>query len=127
MLSYNFRNFRKLWEWFSESLKSDIQDTQGGTTQEGIHCGVMGGTIDIVLKAFAGISFNDSIIRVNPYIPLAWTKLAFKILYRENWYEFNLEKNKVTIDVKGKAEPVLIEWRYKKFLSFDNGKIEVDL
>ena len=37
------------WEWFMEAAKSDIYDRQG-TTHEGIHCAVMAGTIDIIIR-----------------------------------------------------------------------------
>ena len=30
------------WDWFMEAMNSDIFDTQGGTTIEGVHTGVMG-------------------------------------------------------------------------------------
>jgi len=38
---------------FDEALISDREDTQGGTTQEGIHLGVMAGTLDILRKQYA--------------------------------------------------------------------------
>ena len=36
------------WERFLIALESDIGDIQGGTTREGIHMGVMSGTLDLV-------------------------------------------------------------------------------
>ncbi|OLT26674.1 hypothetical protein BJF82_16650 [Kytococcus sp. CUA-901] len=42
------------WATFREALAADLDDTQGGTTQEGIHLGAMAGTIDIITRAFAG-------------------------------------------------------------------------
>lgn len=35
------------WPWFGEALRADLDDTQGGTTQEGIHLAVMAGTPSI--------------------------------------------------------------------------------
>ncbi|TVQ41129.1 MAG: beta-phosphoglucomutase family hydrolase [Spirochaetaceae bacterium] len=72
------------WNWFREALASDIYDTQGGTTPEGIHCGVMAGSLEILLKGFAGINlFKDRIV-LHPRLPDNWRRLAFKILHRGN-------------------------------------------
>ena len=50
------RSDKKLsWELFNEALESDISDVQGGTTAEGIHLGVMAGTVDLVQRCYAGI------------------------------------------------------------------------
>ncbi|ABL65661.1 beta-phosphoglucomutase family hydrolase [Chlorobium phaeobacteroides] len=85
------------WRWFSESLKSDILDTQGGTTQEGIHCGVMAGTLDMVMRYFAGISFEHDMIHVNPNLPEHWKKLELNVLFRANHYVLSIESEKVSI------------------------------
>ncbi|MFY9637104.1 MAG: beta-phosphoglucomutase family hydrolase, partial [Cellulosimicrobium cellulans] len=45
----------RAWQVFRESLVADLDDTQGGTTREGIHLGAMSGTADIVVRAFAGL------------------------------------------------------------------------
>ncbi|MFW6139675.1 MAG: HAD-IA family hydrolase, partial [Spirochaetota bacterium] len=58
-----------MWERFLKALESDIYDTQGGTTTEGIHCGVMGGTIDTIMKGFAGINLFKDYILLDPSLP----------------------------------------------------------
>ena len=42
------------WERFLVALESDIGDVQGGTTPEGIHLGVMSGTLDLVQRIYLG-------------------------------------------------------------------------
>ncbi len=70
------------WRWFVECLRSDIYDTQGGTTLEGIHCGVMAGSIDLVLTAFAGINlFRDRLV-IEPRLPAGWNRIAFRITHQ---------------------------------------------
>ena len=85
------------WKWFSEALKSDIKDTQGGTTQEGIHCGVMAGTLDTVSRYFAGISFYNEKLNVHPNLPTQWKKLSLGVCFRKNRYEITVEKNDITV------------------------------
>ena len=42
------------WERFVVALDSDIADVQGGTTKEGIHLGVMSGTLDLLQRGYVG-------------------------------------------------------------------------
>ncbi|HRZ49520.1 MAG TPA: beta-phosphoglucomutase family hydrolase, partial [Bacteroidales bacterium] len=46
------------WELYRDALTSDYDDVQGGTTAEGIHCGVMAGTVLIAVKAYAGLNLH---------------------------------------------------------------------
>jgi beta-phosphoglucomutase family hydrolase len=85
------------WKWFSEALKSDIQDTQGGTTQEGIHCGVMAGTLDTVIRYFAGISFYNEKLNVHPNLPAQWKKLSLSVCFRNNRYAITIDKNDIVV------------------------------
>ena len=46
------------WERFLVALESDIGDIQGGTTKEGIHMGVMSGTLDLVQRGYLGTAIR---------------------------------------------------------------------
>jgi trehalose/maltose hydrolase-like predicted phosphorylase len=87
----------KCWQLFQEILKSDFYDTQGGTTPEGIHIGVMGGSIDIVMRVFAGITMSKGEISVKPNLPDSWSKLQFKFHYRGNWFIISITKRQLMI------------------------------
>jgi len=93
--SYLDNGHETAWKWFFEALRSDINDTQGGTTQEGIHCGVMAGTLDTVLRYFAGISFYDGKLNVHPNLPGHWKKLQLNVCFRKNSYTITIEKHLV--------------------------------
>ncbi len=74
------------WHWFMEGLRSDIYDTQGGTTREAIHCGVMAGTLGIIVENFAGVNlFRDRIV-MNPDLPRQWNSLTFSLRHRSNLF-----------------------------------------
>lgn len=70
------------WRWFLEALRSDIFDSQGGTTREAIHCGVMAGTICIMLENFAGLSLFRDRIRIEPNLPHSWNRFVFRLTHR---------------------------------------------
>jgi len=92
---------RESWGWFQEVLESDIFDTQGETTPEGIHTGIMAGSIDIVMRGFAGISTLEDIIKINPCLPGNWQGIKLRFHYRERWISLSITKYQITILIQG--------------------------
>ncbi len=91
---------KQSWEWYCDVLNSDINDIQGGTTPEGIHTGVMGGSLYIAQKRYAGVNLVDGIIDVEPDLPEEWDAVNFKIKYKDIWYVFEIMKDKTDIELK---------------------------
>ena len=85
---------------FIEALKSDIYDTQGGTTQEGIHVGVMGGTLDLFLRSFAGLNILEDRICLDPKLPEQWQSIKFKVRYKNIWFDIHVTKDVLSVQVK---------------------------
>ena len=54
------------WERFLVALESDIDDIQGGTTAEGIHMGVMAGTLDLIQRIYLGTEIRDDVMHFDP-------------------------------------------------------------
>jgi trehalose/maltose hydrolase-like predicted phosphorylase len=54
------------WKRFSAALKTDLDDVQHGTTKEGIHVGVMAGTLDLVQRRYLGIEIRDDVLYLSP-------------------------------------------------------------
>lgn len=77
---------------YEDALGSDYVDIQGGTTGEGIHAGVMAGTILIALNTFAGISFRGEQLSINPDLPEKWETMAFALTFKGVNYQFELSK-----------------------------------
>ena len=92
----------KAMDAFMDALKSDIYDTQGGTTQEGIHAGVMGSSIDLFLRSFAGLSILEDRIVLNPALPKRWKNVQFQIRYKNIWFDVHVAQHKIRIT----AEPL---------------------
>ena len=59
----------RAWTVFREALMADLDDTQGGTTREGIHLGAMAGTADLVVRSFAGLQIDDDVLTFTPRLP----------------------------------------------------------
>ncbi len=98
-----------VWTWFMEALQSDVHDTQGGTTIEGVHTGVMAGTLDVVYRYFAGIGLNGIEPVIEPQLPEHWNELTLSFQYRNIKYDVVLTHDGVRVKSNGKnGKPVSI-------------------
>jgi len=97
----NLAGYRDLsWDLYMHALKSDYVDTQGGTTKEGIHAGVMTGTVWLALTSYAGLDLTGDMIAIFPRLPEAWKGMRFGIEFRGNRYSFAVCSD----NVKAKVE-----------------------
>jgi alpha,alpha-trehalase len=71
------------WELFTEALRSDVGDVQGGTTAEGIHLGAMAGTVDLVQRCYLGIETRQDVLWLDPQLPRELARLRLRIRYRQ--------------------------------------------
>jgi trehalose/maltose hydrolase-like predicted phosphorylase len=69
------------WERFLVALESDVGDIQGGTTKEGIHMGVMCGTLDLVQRGYAGTEIRDGVLQFDPRLPGRLDRLQFPMQF----------------------------------------------
>ncbi|NBC58223.1 MAG: beta-phosphoglucomutase [Bacteroidetes bacterium] len=102
-----------LWKWFHYALNSDFDDIQGGTTEEGIHCGVMAGNINLIYNCFAGIKMGNT-IKLNPNKPKHWKNLSLKIKFQNIDYRFEITDNKIKIKADSRHN---MKVRYKDKVS----------
>ncbi|MCF8379136.1 MAG: beta-phosphoglucomutase family hydrolase [Bacteroidales bacterium] len=85
------------WELYSDALTSDFADVQGGTTGEGIHAGVMAGTVLIALQSFAGLDLKSGNVKFDPHLPLHWRSITFKFSYKKVEYTCTVSKEDIVI------------------------------
>jgi trehalose/maltose hydrolase-like predicted phosphorylase len=81
----------RAWATFRDALSADLDDTQGGTTKEGIHLGAMAGTVDIVTRAFAGLQIRDDSLSFDPCLPDALHRLQFEVQFRGQRVDVTLD------------------------------------
>ena len=70
------------WSMFTQALDSDLADSQGGTTREGVHLGAMAGTVDMILRCYAGLEIRGDVLRLHPALPPELPRAEFEIVYR---------------------------------------------
>ncbi len=99
------------WELYLDALTSDYNDIQGGTTGEGIHAGVMAGTVLIALQSYAGLNLKGDIVKITPNLPQHWREISFGFNFKNVEYHCTVGKNDILIEQKnrtGKAVSVNI-------------------
>ena len=82
---------RRSWDLFEQALRSDIDDIQGGTTQEGIHLGAMTGTLDLVQRGYTGLAVEEDALRFEPTLPDEVAELTFPLHYRGHQLRVQLD------------------------------------
>ena len=95
----------RAWEVFREALVADLDDTQGGTTREGIHLGAMSGTVDVVVRAFAGLQTEGDALAFSPRLPARLGSVGFQIRYRGHRVEVSLSPGTLRVRLQPCSAP----------------------
>ena len=85
------------WERFLVALRSDAEDIQGGTTKEGIHMGVMAGTLDLMQRSYAGTYISDGVLCFDPRLPSRLASLSFSMQFRQTPIQLTLTSDRLTL------------------------------
>jgi alpha,alpha-trehalase len=98
------------WTRFLVALESDVGDVQGGTTKEGIHMGVMSGTLDLVQRGYVGVSVRDGILHFEPTLTDRLDGLTFPMQFRGTAIRVGISGDELTVHVlaEGFTRPVRI-------------------
>jgi beta-phosphoglucomutase family hydrolase len=87
------------WKWFLEAMESDVYDSQGGTTQEGIHCGVMAGTLEVIVRNFGGLQVSEEELVVQPNLPAHWKGVRFSTMWHGVQHDVAVAREGATVTV----------------------------
>lgn len=92
------------WRMYRKALISDFDDIQGGTTGEGIHAGVMAGTVWTALSTYAGLDLRGAIVSLKPCLPEGWDALGFGFQFKGQSYRVQVSKTDVKVCLEEGAE-----------------------
>lgn len=87
------------WERFLVALRSDVEDVQGGTTREGVHMGVMAGTVDLIQRAFPGTEIRDGAIHFEPRLPAALRGVSYWMQFQQTPLRVALDHERLAVTV----------------------------
>jgi trehalose/maltose hydrolase-like predicted phosphorylase len=86
------------WRRFLAALDSDLHDIQGGTTPEGIHTGVMAGTLDLVQRIYLGAGIRDGVVRFQPRLPERLDGLSLHMQFRGTPIRVGIAGGELTVE-----------------------------
>ncbi|MEJ7797844.1 MAG: glycosyl hydrolase family 65 protein [Solirubrobacteraceae bacterium] len=89
------------WERFLVALESDVTDVQGGTTKEGIHLGVMAGTVDLIQRAYTGAEIRDGVLYFAPTLTDRLDGLSFPMQVRGTPIRVTIRGGELTVVITG--------------------------
>ena len=95
------------WIAFREALIADLDDSQGGTTREGIHLGAMAGTIDLPVRSFAGMTLGDDELVFTPHLPSHLARVEFQIRYRGHLVDVTLGPSSLKLHARPGSAPAI--------------------
>lgn len=118
------------WNLFQDVLGTDINDLQQGTTPEGIHAGIMGGSIDVTMRCFAGVNVVGGKIRIAPNLPKKWDSMEMKFFYRKAWILLLITANRLTLSLlepEDKDVKVPLDINGKQYLLSSGKDLKISL
>ncbi|HZU03718.1 MAG TPA: glycosyl hydrolase family 65 protein, partial [Ktedonobacteraceae bacterium] len=116
------------WGRYMVALESDVGDVQGGTTAEGIHMGVMAGTLDLVQRSYLGEVIRDGVLSFNPKamdhlrgltLPMRFRGLLIKVALEEGRLRVGAEVDSLNRSVKVGVGDQIREIRSGESYTFD--------
>jgi beta-phosphoglucomutase len=82
---------QEAYEHFLRAALVDLEDTRGNAA-DGIHAASAGGLWQTLVFGFGGLRFTEEGPVATPHLPPNWTRLRFRIQYRGEWYDFDLQQ-----------------------------------
>ncbi len=99
----------KSWKLFTQALRSDVADIQGGTTPEGIHLGAMAGVVDLMQRAYTGIEVRGQVLYFSPLLPEELGRLLMRVRYQFHSLEVEITPEMLRITaLEGPAGPIRV-------------------
>ncbi len=110
ILASDLGKLETAYEHFMQAAMVDIEDVRGNA-HDGIHGASAGGIWQAVIFGFGGIQFTDDKPTAKPHLPHGWTRLKFRIHWRDQWHDFDLqnENNMKTTDKSPLIEGVIFD------------------
>lgn len=88
------------WDRYLVALESDIGDVQRGTTAEGIHMGVMSGTLDLVQRFYLGQEVRDGVLCFRPKPISQLDGLSLALQFQGRLVEVTLDGGQVRVTAR---------------------------
>jgi len=116
------------WQQFRKALMADVQDSQRGTTAEGIHLGAMAGSVDILTRGYLGIEIRQDCLWLNPCLPDELRQLHMRLRYRRHQLFLKITHGKLLLESrKPEVRPITVRFGGAAHTLRGGESLELDL
>jgi maltose phosphorylase len=115
----------KAYELYLRTARLDL-DNYNNDTDDGLHITSMAGTWMSIVHGFGGMRIKDNTISFSPFIPKAWEKYSFKILFRGHLLKVITTKDFVKIQQE-EGDTFTIKIYDKEYTMPENGELTIDM
>jgi len=78
------------YEHLMRAALVDLEDVRGNA-DDGVHAASAGGVWQAVVFGFGGVRLTDDGPIATPRLPPNWTRLKFRLCWRDQWFDFDLK------------------------------------
>ena len=97
ILASRLGNEAKAYKLYLRTSRLDLDD-YNNEVKEGLHISSLGGTWMSVIFGFGGMRVRDGLLSFDPFLPLIWQKLTFKILFRGRIVKMVIDRDRVQLE-----------------------------
>jgi trehalose/maltose hydrolase-like predicted phosphorylase len=109
--------------FLAEVAASDVEDTHGGTTAEGVHLAAMVGGADLLQRCFAGVEPRLDSLYVSPSWPAELGRATFAVRYQGSDLHLTVSPTRVRVEAEpGGAGTVLVTCGARRSRSRPGGR-----
>ena len=101
------------WTLYSDALSSDYNDIQGGSTAEGIHAGVLSGTVMIDMSTYAGVDFRGDSLLIEHSLPKQCKRMVFQLKFKNVHYKLSIAADKIYIFADADTQVKVLDTTYQ--------------
>ena len=103
------RDRARSWAFLGQTLRSDLDDIQRGTTREGVHIAAMAGSVDLVTRCYAGLEMRGDRLWFHPLLPAEISSIGFHLVYRDHALSVSVSQDQLRItSAEGQAAPIRV-------------------
>lgn len=101
----------KAVELYARTARLDL-DNLNNDTNDGLHITSMAGSWLSITQGFAGMRTQAGFLSLSPFLPQAWSRYAFKFVYRARLIELSVTADKAVLTLH-RGEPLTLEFKGK--------------
>jgi maltose phosphorylase len=87
----------KAYELYLRTARLDL-DNYNNDTEDGLHITSMAGTWMSIVHGFGGLRIQEGMLTLKPFIPKAWNKYSFRLLFRGHLLKVTVENGAILIE-----------------------------